>query len=128
MPTAPSAKRWFQRPDQIIEVGCHGDHVNGPRASEAASPQAAGMYANFVMPRMSLRGVQETLEVIRFVEEGHMTRSYLAAVGTVILAFLISCSGASAQVQTGGPWPRMPTIPNLAPTVPNSTPDPSWRQ
>ena len=55
------------------------------------------MSANFVMPRMSLRGVQERLRSFDFVDEGHMTRSSLAAIGTVILAVLISCSGTSAQ-------------------------------
>ena len=48
-----------------------------------------------------------------------MTRSYLAAVGTVILAFLISCSGASAQdFKPVLPLAPQATDPNVAPAVP----------
>jgi hypothetical protein len=57
-----------------------------------------------------------------------MTRSYLAATATVILALLISCSDASAQyrgpVGPEAPAP-LPTIPNLTaplPTLSNSAP------
>ena len=43
-----------------------------------------------------------------------MARSYLAAIGAVVLALLISCSGASAQ----GVPPEIRVPPVMAPTIP----------
>jgi len=50
-----------------------------------------------------------------------MTRSYLAATATVILALLISCSDASAQYR-GPVEPVVPVAPAPLATIPNSAP------